>query len=300
MRIWIAICFVFSLVACDGDRFEFELPVNEPRLVVNFVSLDSQPWKGTLTQSLPILELQAFQGVPGAALKIYEDGNLIETVSDLPHDASRSLVAATTNRPAPGKTYTIEATAPGYATALGIYVQPLPVSIEKYDVRLVGPDPDFQNQEAIEFSVTFVDPPNENYYSIDIRATWDSVHINGGYYELKFIDPVYQEYEPYDRSFGKLYFDDAYFAGQRVTLRFKARAQKSHLTNRREDWFEYSRVMLGNVSRSYYRYLKTIDLQSKGWGDPYAQPVKVETNVKNGFGVVGGYTGTLKIVPFID
>lgn len=292
---------IYALFACDDDRFEFELPVNKPRMVVNFVSVDSQPWAGTLTLSMPILKLPDFEGVPGATLKVYEDGSLVETLTDALYDPRRGNETTTLSSPTPGRTYTIEASTPEYGTATATYMQPLPVPIEKFESKLAGPGPEFNNEEAIEFSVTFVDPPGENFYGIEAIAAWDSLSLHGQPYTLFFGEPAYQNNQPYDMTYGRLYFDDGYFDGQRVTMTFRARAHKSHFLNGQPAYlFKHQWVILRTVSKSYYKYLKTIDLQYKAWGDPYAQPVKVETNVKNGFGVVGGYTMTVKGKPFID
>jgi hypothetical protein len=288
---------ILALSSCD-NRFEYVLPVNEPRMVVNFVSADSQPWTGTLTLSKPILEPADFEGVPGTTLKISEDGNLIETVSDILYDPRKGDQLKTVSKPIPGKTYTIEAISSNYGTAAGTYQQPLPVPIEKFDISLIGPDPKFDNAEAIEFDVTFVDPPGETFYRIGIIAAWDSVHFNGGYYQLRFSDPAYEgSGEIIDN--GLLLFDDNLFDGQRVTMTLKARASFESKTLRPEDRYDYHWVILRSVSKSFYRYLITQDLQWSNYFDPYAQPTKVETNIKNGFGVVGGYTMTVKGKPYM-
>jgi hypothetical protein len=291
---------VFLLVGCD-NRFEYELPVNKPRMVVNLVSRDTQPWTGTLTLSWPILEYGDLNrnSVPGGLIKVYEGDSLIETIIGVNnHDYNNLMTLA--SRPMPGKTYTIEATSPEYGLASATYVQPMPVPIEKIEIELVGPDPRFQNEDAIEFRITFVDPPGENYYQIDALAGWDSLDLRGGSYQPMFVDPVYEDKDPFD-FYKNLYFDDEYFEGQRVTMTIRARAQFDSLydTLHPEHWYDYHWVTLRNISRSYYRYLITMDLASEVWDDPYAQPVKVETNVKNGFGVVGGWTMTVKGKPFV-
>ena len=128
MRSIVGLISIFFFLACD-NRFEYVLPVNEPRMVVNFISSDSESWRGTVTLSTPILELPDFTGVPGATIKIYEDGNLVETVSDVTYDPRHPEDVVTLSRPTPGRTYSIEAVSGQYKTAIGTYVQPLPVPI---------------------------------------------------------------------------------------------------------------------------------------------------------------------------
>ena len=300
MRVCFGLFAIVVLFACD-NRFEYELPLNKPRMVVNFISVDTEPWTGTLALSWPILEYGSPNGVgvPGGVLKVYEDGSLIGETKVGAATPGYDQQMTLSSRPTPGKTYTIEASSPDYGTASSTYVQPLPVPIEKFEVELVGPDPEFQNEETIEFRVTFIDPPGENFYEVQAIFAWDSLSLHGQGYQIFFSDPLYE-----NRHKGKFYtmpyFDDTYFEGQRVTMAFRARASESQFLNERpEDRLDYQWITLRNVSKSYYRYAITIDLQQAVWGDPYAQPVKVETNVKGGFGVVGGWTQTAKGKPFI-
>lgn len=299
MRLCALLLLIFVAVGCD-NRFEYVLPVEEPRMVVNFVSRDSQPWKGTVTLSLPILEVGVYDGIPGGAtVNVYENGTLIETMGNVPYDPYDRTQTTLLSSPTAGTTYTIEALSADYVTAHATYTHPMPVPIENFEIELIGPDPEFQNEDAIQFRVTFVDPPGENFYGVQTFGGWNSDEFHGQYYSIFFEDPTYENVET---SHGAIrYFDDAYFDGQRVTMTFRARASfKSIDTGMRpEDWYDYHWVELTTFSKSYYRYLQTVELQFYTYGDPYAQPVKVETNVKNGFGVVGGYTTTAKGKDFV-
>lgn len=56
------------------------------------------------------------------------------------------------------------------------------------------------------------------------------------------------------------------------------------------------RVQLSNISKEFYDYQKSLSEHNRSDDNPFAEPVQVYTNVKNGFGCVAGYNRTEVVV----
>lgn len=56
------------------------------------------------------------------------------------------------------------------------------------------------------------------------------------------------------------------------------------------------RVQLSNISKEFYDYQKSLSEHNRTDDNPFAEPIQVYTNVKNGFGCVAGYNRTETVV----
>jgi hypothetical protein len=56
------------------------------------------------------------------------------------------------------------------------------------------------------------------------------------------------------------------------------------------------RVQLSNISKEFYDYQKSLTEHNRTDDNPFAEPIQVYTNVKNGFGCVAGYNRTETVV----
>jgi Domain of unknown function (DUF4249) len=56
------------------------------------------------------------------------------------------------------------------------------------------------------------------------------------------------------------------------------------------------RVQLSNISKEFYDYHKSLSENNRTDDNPFAEPIQVYTNVKNGFGCVAGYNRTETVV----
>lgn len=285
------------IVGCD-ERFEYELPVNEPRIVANFIAENDKSWVGTVAASKPILEFWDFTSVDGVQVSFYEDDKLIEVLKNVKYEFQRD--SKTQTSPKPGHAYAIEVTAPGFATAGSSYVQPLAVPIERFEIERAGPDPSHQNVEMVRFIITFVDPPGPNFYELSISAAWDANDpIMPREYYLFFEDPAYPNQTSGYFLHENALFDDGYFDGKRVTLSFKSYAMTYTGPTPESYKMEYHRASLRNTTKSYFRYYNTVYAQAESRLDPYSQPVKIENNINNGFGIFGGYTTSVVARDFL-
>lgn len=274
-------------LSCD-NTFIYQLPTNPPKLTLNCIQKNGERWVVGLTLSKGVLETGGFSRVSNALVNIFEDGQLMESLTPI----KDGVYIANTSYPVPGKTYKIEATAEPYSTATGMYKQPQAVDVEKLEVKTLG-EKSFQGYpyNNAQCKVTFTDPVGDNFYELIIVQASDSTAFPSfsGQLSLVFTDPAYQENNGIYMQ--TVAFTDSHFEGNRVTLDFKCNNSFQD-PNRPLDYYQ---VYLRNLSREHYLYLKTYSIQQKSKVDPFAPPVHVENNIQNGFGVFAGFTVTRKV-----
>ncbi|NQY66446.1 MAG: DUF4249 family protein [Flavobacteriales bacterium] len=54
------------------------------------------------------------------------------------------------------------------------------------------------------------------------------------------------------------------------------------------------RVNLYNISRELFFYNRSFELYNESYGNPFAQPVQVYSNIENGFGIFAGRNKSYK------
>ena len=296
---------IVSLIffSCDTTAI-IDLPKNPPKLTLNCIGLNTQAyqynegWRARITLSTDILKFPEFPMVQNATVSVYENGRLSETLSNGNfHDFKGWQTGIDCNYgasnlpPLPGNEYRIEVSSEQYGTLSSSYVQPQKVVVDSLEVKIIGPHPTYANNMIIQFNVTFADPPGENYYQIEIGRQLQTLpDPNRGIVGLDFTDPAYKEAnEMFPNIYSPLTFTDVYFNGEKTSLEFE-----STVFQEPDFGFSYYTVYLSNITKEYYFYLKGINLQGINLEDPFAQPVKVENNIQNGFGIFTGYTQTVK------
>ena len=303
---------IVSLIffSCDTTAI-IDLPKNPPKLTLNCIGLNTQAyqynegWRARITLSTDILKFPEFPMVQNATVSVYENGRLSETLSNgnfsdfkgwnTPIDCNYGSFNLP---PIPGNTYRIEVKTEQYGILSATYVHPQQGEVDTLEIKILSPHPSYTNAKIVQFKVTFVDPLGENFYQIEIgRQSQAMPDPNRGQVGIDFTDPAYKEA---NEMFPKIYFPrtftDVYFNGKRTSLDFKSIIFE-HPDNPTQTNNYYS-VYLSNISKEYYYYLKAINLQEVNRDDPFAQPVKVENNIQNGFGIFTGYTQTVKYFKF--
>jgi hypothetical protein len=296
----IAMSFAALIVIGCGTPDILYLPGPPRELVINCIGYNYHQWEADLSLSSGILEGHEDTVIADATIKLYEDGVLLET---LVTDGMRTSPGGTryysvTSTPQPGKRYKLTAERPGFPTAEAEYLQPDSIAIAALAVQVIGPNPNFPGTTDVQIRVQFDDPPGEDFYEIDAIHVLDSIRnsfpgedtvylsLSTDDLGLTFIDPAYEENN--EGYYSAISFNDSYFDGKSVTLDFKAQVYEAS----KKTYVVYLR----HLSKAYYNYLKTVGLQSTTAGDPFAQPVLLENNITNGYGIFGGYTQVKKPV----
>ncbi len=288
---------VLIVIGCGAPEILY-LPSPPRELVINCIGYSYHPWYAYLSLSSSILERPDNEVIHDATVNLYEDGVLVETFA---HDTTMSSPGGTRyysviSTPKPGKRYKITAARPGFPTAESEFLQPDSIALGSLTVRVIGPNVTFPSTTDVQFRIEFTDPLGEDFYELDaihildstyydIPGTNDSsLYMSSQDLRLAFIDPAYEENN--DLFFSAIAFNDSYFDGKTATLDLTAQVYEPE----KKTYVVYLR----HLSKDYYNYLKTVYLQGATSGDPFAQPVLLENNIKDGYGIFGGFTQTKK------
>lgn len=163
---------------------------------------------------------------------------------------------------------------------------------------------DFSGSDTImNISCKINDPANEkNYYRLNVRSlgslkmgplgTGDYAEANDIFFsnDILFLDNnMSASINGWPKYFSNV-FDDSLFDGKEYKFTVETR-QRNNLYN----WVE---IDLQHISADFYKYLKSIELAQCSTNDIYAEPVKIFSNVENGYGILGSLTSKKFILKF--
>ena len=205
--------------------------------------------------------------------------------------------------PQAGKDYQIVVKAPGYPDATANIIVPNLVKIENLDTTriIVARDPYYPGLSNVRFKcmVTFTDPLNElNYYLIRVsKITYREWWIEKSDMSINTQDPLVEEkLSNYDNVYS-IAFSDKVFNGEKCSLQFIIDANEIGMP-----FWENSGSMDGkpiafyktvvyfklySISKEFFRYIETLNLYNKNFGNPLTDPVAVYSNINNGYGIFG-------------
>lgn len=285
-----AFCFAIvalSLASCGGDKFsqvvEIDLPEHLPMLSVSaeFSSVDTI-LVANVSTTWPTVDEPADPFVKDASVRIYENGTLWRELmyNVNTNGTGRYDWVGNANFKSDGGTvYRLEVAAPGFETIFAEQKMPKPVEIldlDYYPQSIVSPDGDKVDELVFEFQ----DPADEeNYYGL------------AGFYlytEIFNEDTFTYNYNMYLESYDPLLeigasnlllLSDKSFDGKKVTLKTYCYCGFGGS--------EGSRVVaqLVHLTREKYLYLRSLEQYQNASGNPFAEPVTVQSNIENGVGV---------------
>ena len=298
-----------ALAACE-TVVDVELPDQPARLVANAFLEAGQPVSVELSQSQSILANANVRSVSDATLTLLEEGQAVTTIEE----SETAGVYFSSFRPSVGRTYTLQASHPGFESVEAVTVIRPPVAIQQIAYDTVVFRNTYDNGDSVvveeyvdveEVRITFDDPANErNYYEVEAYTyeaypefTYDEegnpvvidtvVSYNPQY--LNSDDPVFSGEEgDFLGDEGEIYgetlsFSDELLNGKTYTLRFDPGTNFGGGQINRQ-----LIVMLRSISEEQYRYFRSADLQYENDGNPFAEPVQVYSNVENGYGIFTG------------
>ncbi len=279
---------VLVFVGCKPQIVEIDLPPHDPALVVNCVFSPDSVWHAHVTASQGIQVADAPKAVENATVVIFENGAVVET---LVHIVDGIYTAQNGTRPQVGHTYTIEASAPGYAKASGtdyVPVTVIPYGMEWRDSIAYN---QFQGYNG-EFSFKIDDPAGEeNFYLLGV---YQLDTFFDGTDTLYFVDDIYVEaFDPALESdfwSGDQRFNDGTFDGTSRTIRVQLSSDQHALPTTL--FFG-----LSSISKSYYLYVKSMSVYSQNEGNPLSEPTRVYSNMTPGAGIMAGYSTVYALLP---
>ncbi len=177
--------------------------------------------------------------------------------------------------PKPGKTYILEANAPGLEPVSSrIEVPQIPEVTGSTYEEVDGID--FRQVPFNEATITIQDDPNEeNYYEI-------SAYIQNRSFDSSYYHVYTWSYDPLTEEMmdGQgILLNDKTFNGGSVTLNL--RMENTYI----EPENHHVTIWVRGITRSKYIYVKTLRVLQENQFNPFAEPITMPTNVENGYGI---------------
>lgn len=290
----IVLSVVIILASCE-TVVDIDVPQESPSLVVNgHLNTDSSSISFHLSKTDFILSESDFESISGANVALKENGEEVGSFRETADGVYSSDVA-----PVMGNTYELTVAKEGFNTVTAIGNIPNE-TIEIIDVSVEEVDRDgfFENLVKVK-----IKDPGEvsNFYEVGIFSyepvydfetgelnEEDSV-INFVYLELEGT-----EFEDSPEKFGNtVLVEDLFFNG--LEYEFNLLVNSYYFSgdpffDDDDDDEKTLYVTVRNTSEDYYEYVRSVKIQNWNDGDPFAEPVIVEGNIQNGFGIFAGFT----------
>ena len=272
-------------------------PEHTPQLVVQSFFAGDSIWSARVTHTVPYLSEERPGFVDDATVEVWEGGRPLVT----PTRVDSGTYVAIGPVPDPERPYTLRVEAPGYPSVEGTDRLPAapPVAALR-DTTLMPSGPDALRR-LTRVRLTLDDAPGPDYYGLMVvQALWRERRSTGereplppslftflssepvlGEGELDFLDTDQSRYR-------HAFFTDGLFDGTTYTLDFDlvygAPDPEAEVVVRRA----FAVVVL-TVSEDFYRYWQTSDRQERTNENPFAEPLRVHSNLEGGFGIFAGY-----------
>jgi hypothetical protein len=287
-----AIVFVLCLAACERET-EVHIPPQDPKLVA-----ESRQGQGdrpearisrtrSSTDPLPPYGSADPNVVKNAIVLLYENDIFRDTMK---YNTTTEKYKAPTATIAAGKTYKVVMTAPGFPVAEALSLTPTLVQINNYTLTPNARN-DRDGNPQDELKVVFNDNVGtEDYYLIRIKDAYGGflycVNTNDKDVEkLVYDDPLYpEECLQSDR----LLISDVNFNGATKTLILFV-SSGSISPQSVPGGINKATIELLHINKDYYRYIKSLNSYENAVDNPFAEPVNLYSNVKNGYGLFTTY-----------
>ena len=280
------IILLIASLSCE-TIVDVNLPKHKPLLVVNSVCTPNKPWELNVSLNKGILEEGEIEIVNSAKVEILENGNPVSIFNHYNNGTYKSTGA----KPKVNVNYTLRVSTDKYGKVTSNCLIPEPVKIESVEVDTIVNE--YQRKE-LQLTISFTDPPNKkNFYSLEILRV-GTYNGKKNYYPEYFTsnDLIFDNndnilFEGPDKRFrgNEAFFNDDIVDGKK----YKMIVSVELFGIIDKQIFE---VVLNSLTSSYYKYIKSQKLQRETRDNPFAEPVIVYSNIKNGLGIFAGYSSS--------
>ncbi|MCB0662319.1 MAG: DUF4249 domain-containing protein [Saprospiraceae bacterium] len=288
---------LFAMFLLAGCLEPVDLPIlnGEARLVLNSNFTNDQYFHVRVSQSRNLQDSSTFVFVNNATVKIFHDGELLETLTYFPPDDKDEFPSyrSLSIKAEFGIEYEIIAEAPGFASITSSGKVPFPTEITDTSLEDEGNQ---TSSSFVFFSLGIDDNQVEdNYYHILVYQLADQLvsSSNGTKdFETRLFGPLKMfTFDPdapvsfFIDNRGALIRDRS-FNGQDKKFTFRVDFEKLRTTN------DNGRIIieLRSVTEDYYDYLTSIKRQHDRSNNPLSEPAIDFTNIENGYGLFTGFS----------
>jgi hypothetical protein len=299
MKKILATLFVITLIAACERDVTVNVPPQSTKLVLNSITRVNTQFRVSVGKTAGILDqtdANSFK-VTNAFIQLYENNVLKDT---LVYSASTDAYTVKRNtRPVTGNTYSIKASAPGFVTVEGETVTPQTTMIQSITKR-ANARKDADGNWLDEVKITFADDASTaNYYLFKVKrptfANGSVVNYNGIYCMHSYDKDIERGNNSDPTDFEncidqEFFMTDKNFNGQtKEIILFIQHYQLDPYLNPTNNVYAKPIVELHSITYDHYKYRKSYDAYKDSEDNPFAEPVLVFSNVKNGYGIFSTY-----------
>jgi len=288
---------MLAATACE-EPVDIQLDMPPAKLVVlsNFTADRDLRVSVTVSQSVATPGIGNF--VDNATVRLYDDKTFIQQLT-LIEEHNERYYSSRHFSPVPGVVYTIEVSAPGYATVTGESSIPPGVTLYHLQLNELNVIRDtFSNQKQYRYKIEigFDDPVDQrNFYHLTLEQELkpftveqgDTVFAPAVRRPIRF-DPRATNNLQIVHHDGSLLFEDTPFNGESQLLRLPVTIE----INDDQEYPGRLFAELRSVTEEYYLFHTSLSRQQNSANQPFADPVLLFNNIKNGHGVFAGYSSS--------
>lgn len=298
------ILFMLVISACEKIEKIENFPKTPSKIALNCLMVPDSGITVTIYKSLSILDNAPNKVLDKAKLEIYKDGNLMSTL------AAANL---STNyyfndlKPEPGHSYKLVASMNGYATVSAVADIPVAAEIKKLSTTVYDTSSFSWNElERYYYSKGKLlfeakdEAGKPNYYKLSMFKLeyYYSLNEMGDTLEtFVYRNPLQQYYNEATHPLvefkeeASYYFSDQFVDGKVFSIELPI--NYNGLTPGTNIIVEFT-----TLSREYYLFKQSLIKFNESQNNPFSEPIKVYTNVENGYGIFAGGTTTIREVRY--
>ena len=299
-NIFLVLCLFATFQSCESD-VDFKGGESIPKMVVNsIINVENKKQVLKLSESMFAFANQESQPIENVTLQLKVDGDEIPmTLEETTGQYRYYSFPANLNS---GDKVEITCKSPKHNAVYGMDYVPEPADINAIKTEWFTGKAD--NKSYLRTLITIKDKPGEkNYYRIVIRGK-TFYEMNGDSNQsLDWVQyDVHVEQEPlfnhipntpWDETSHKYrIFPDELIDGQEYTLNVYVQEDKEDFWGANPQTF--IKVEIHTLSENLYRYLRSVELA--GSDDNFTEPVKIFSNIGGGYGILGIYNISDKIL----
>lgn len=285
LSFWVLLAWV--LWGCE-QTVVVDVPPHERQIVAKGLFSADSLWRVDVHSSVGYQEdIDPFP-LLDATVEVWEEDRFLERLQHVGAGRYR----AQHSRPRSGSTYRLHISAPEYAPVEALATLPAEVIRPRISVNTVRDEIGFTR---LNVSLTLDDPTQHaNFYAIDVLQEVTISHDDGT--ETYILSSGFESadvilnalaIETGPTFFRTAYFEDDLFDGKTQTLSLTVQEPFFQGTN--PDPHVKITLRFYTTTEAFFRYHKTLELQNELSDNPFAEPIRVQSNTSNGFGVFAGY-----------
>lgn len=294
-RLLVVVLALLALAGCEAV-VDVDLPPHESQLVAQGFFAAESLWVVRVTSSVGFTGPQSPGFVEDATVEVWAADRL---VARLARADTATYTAVGGQRPQPGVPYTLRVSAPGFTSVEGTGALPDPPQAGFSHTVETGATP---TRRVVRVEMTLTDPVGPTRYALQLLHLRALVDPQAGTVtplppalfpfasaDETLGDPFPNPLDPDNPVYYQALFPDDGFDGAARTVAFEFAYDESPPPPSGPAVRRAFMVVLLSLSDDLYRYAQTAPEQALFGDNPFAEPLRVHSNMSNGLGIFAGF-----------